>query len=102
MQVSRDATARGAESERSRPAAPRARRHRRSPPPPTDSTNLAAEIARLSKRRADLLIGFENLTDMHRRGVDTSRRQLEQGAKLRSVDRKIFGLRQLIFLFGDH
>lgn len=101
MQLSGDATPRSPESDRPGPAAPRASRRRRSPSPATDPASFAAEIARLNRKRKDLLIGFENLADMHRRGVNTTRRQLEQGAKLRSVDRKIFGLRQLIFLFGD-
>ena len=60
--------------------------------------SFAAELARLKKRRSDILMGFDNLRERKARGVDTTRDLKRQAIKLQIVDGKLFALRQLDLL----
>jgi hypothetical protein len=62
--------------------------------PRTDGRATDVEIESAEKLRRDLIAGIRNLRALWPQPYDFSRRLLEQAAKIRSVEAKLFRLRQ--------
>lgn len=60
----------------------------------TDGRATDVEIAHLQKLAADLATGLRNLRALRSKAVDFDDRILKQKAKMRSVEKKLFRLRQ--------
>jgi hypothetical protein len=66
----------------------------RTAPPKTDGRATDVEIAYLQKLSRDLATGLANLRSLRPAPYDFNVRLLAQAAKLRSVEEKLFRLRQ--------
>jgi hypothetical protein len=62
--------------------------------PRTDGRSIDVEIAHNEKLLRDLATGMRNLRQFSMRDFDYGKRELEQAAKIRSVEAKLFKLRQ--------
>jgi hypothetical protein len=66
----------------------------RAPRDRTDGRATDVEIAHCEKLLRDLRCGIVNLREFHSRDYDFNKQLRAQAAKIRSVEKKLFGLRQ--------
>lgn len=66
----------------------------RTAPPARTEKPLDLQIRRLEKMQRDLAIGMRNLRESTPRPFDFEKLELAQAAKIRSVEAKLFRLRQ--------
>jgi hypothetical protein len=66
--------------------------------PAVHGVDKSAEIRRLQKMARDLAIGMANLRALRPVPYDFAKRELAHAAKMRSVETKLFRLRQLRLL----
>lgn len=62
--------------------------------PRTDGRSIDVEIAHIEKLLRDLVTGMRNLRRFAMRDFDYPQRELAQAAKIRSVEVKLFKLKQ--------